>query len=49
MPDTDSKVDIESVLKERRKFPPSADFSRRAQIKSFAEYETLYRRAAEDP
>ena len=39
MADTDSNVDIESVLKERRKFPPSAEFSRRAQIKSFAEYE----------
>src|SRR5579885_3286403 len=45
----DHAIDIESVLKEERKFPPSPDFSRRAYVKSMAEYEELYRRAAEDP
>jgi acetyl-CoA synthetase len=42
-------ADIESVLKESRKFEPPADFSRRAAVKGLAEYQALYRRAAEDP
>ncbi len=49
MPANDSSVDIESVLREGRKFPPSAEFSRNAWVKSVAEYEALYRRAQEDP
>ena len=36
-------------MKETRKFPPPADFSARAQIKSLAEYEALYQRAQENP
>src|SRR6202158_479396 len=42
-------TDIESILRERRKFEPSAKFSSEAKVKSLAEYEALYQRAAEDP
>lgn len=42
-------ADIESVLTEKRVFPPPADFSARARVKSLAEYETLAKRADEDP
>jgi acetyl-CoA synthetase len=41
--------DIESVLSEARKFPPSEEFSQRASIKSLDEYEALCRRAEQDP
>jgi acetyl-CoA synthetase len=40
---------ITSVLKETRSFPPSAEFSALAHVKSLAEYETLFKRAADDP
>src|SRR5262245_19936390 len=40
---------ITSVLKETRKFPPPADFAARAHVKSLAEYERLWQRAADDP
>jgi acetyl-CoA synthetase len=40
---------IESVLTEARRFEPSNEFRERAWIKSLAEYEDLYRRAADDP
>ena len=42
-------TDIESILKERRKFEPPAEFSQAAHVKSVAEYEALYRRAEQDP
>ena len=41
--------DIESVLSEQRKFPPSAEFSQRASIKSLDDYDALCRRAEQDP
>jgi acetyl-CoA synthetase len=41
--------DIESVLSEARKFPPSAEFSQQASIKSPADYDALCRRAEQDP
>ena len=44
-----STIAIESTLQETRVFPPSAEFSAGAHIKSFAEYEEIYNRAAEDP
>src|SRR5262245_20446766 len=44
-----AQVDIESVLKEDRVFEPSKDFSAKAHIHSFQEYETLYQQALDDP
>jgi acetyl-CoA synthetase len=44
-----AQVDIESVLKEERVFPPPPDFSAKAQIKSLQEYEALYAQAEADP
>ncbi len=41
--------DIESILREGRKFPPAPEFSRAANVKSIAEYEALCQRAAQDP
>ncbi|TVQ97288.1 MAG: acetate--CoA ligase [Deltaproteobacteria bacterium] len=41
--------DITSTLKEERRFPPPAEFSGRARVRSMEEYEALYRRAEEDP
>jgi acetyl-CoA synthetase len=43
------QVDIESVLKEARVFPPPPDFSAKAHIKSFQDYEKLYKQAEGDP
>ncbi len=40
---------IESVLKETRKFPPPADFSAAANIKSEEEYDQMWQRAKDDP
>jgi len=44
-----SQPDIDSLLKEERVFKPSAEFSSRAHIKSFEEYQAIYRRSVEDP
>src|SRR5215468_6155589 len=44
-----SSSSIESVLSETRSFAPAAEFSRDAHVKSMADYEELYRRAADDP
>jgi len=41
--------DILSILREDRRFDPPAEFSRKAAVKSIAEYEALYKRAADDP
>ncbi len=40
---------IDVLLKEQRVFPPPKEISEKAYIKSFAEYETLYKRSVEDP
>ncbi len=40
---------IDSTLTESRKFPPSAEFSARAWVKSPEEYKSLYQRADTDP
>jgi len=42
-------AEIDSILHERRVFPPPPAFSAGARVKSMAEYEALSRRAAEDP
>jgi acetyl-CoA synthetase len=44
-----AQVDIESVLKEERVFEPPKEFSAKAQIRSFQDYERLYKRAQDDP
>jgi acetyl-CoA synthetase len=41
--------EIESHLKEARCFHPSPAFSQRAHVKSFEEYERLYKESVEDP
>jgi len=41
--------DIDSTLRENRVFPPPAEFSAKAHIKSLAEYEALYKRSIDDP
>jgi acetyl-CoA synthetase len=40
---------IDSTLTESRKFPPSAEFSSKAWVKSPEEYQALYKRADSDP
>lgn len=40
---------IESVLNESRVFPPSPEFSANARLKSYADFERLYREATADP
>ncbi len=52
MPETQASLqhqDIDSVLKEVRTFDPPAEFSKRAHIKSRAEYQKIYDQAAADP
>ncbi len=44
-----STSSIESVLHESRSFPPSKAFSATAHVKSLADYEKLYDKAAKDP
>jgi acetyl-CoA synthetase len=44
-----SESNIHSVLKEERLFDPSEDFRQQAHIKSFADYERIYREAEADP
>jgi len=39
---------IVNVMKEGRLFPPSAEFSAKARIKSMAEYEQMWKEAAAD-
>jgi acetyl-CoA synthetase len=40
---------IDTVMREKRLFPPPADFVARARIKSLQEYQQLWDRAAADP
>ena len=44
-----SQPTIESILQENRSFPPSAEFSAKATIKSLDEYKAIYTKAAADP
>src|ERR1019366_4720289 len=41
--------DIQSTLNEQRLFPPPAEFSAKAHVKSMADYERLYEEADRDP
>ncbi len=44
-----SSQDIDSVLHERRVFPPPAEFAAQAHVKSMDEWQRLARAAADDP
>ena len=44
-----SQPTIESILQEKRLFPPTSDFSQNAHIKSLADYQRLYYKAKADP
>ncbi len=43
------EITIESLLEEKRIFYPSAEFSKKAHIKSFDEYKKLYEESIKDP
>jgi acetyl-CoA synthetase len=45
----DIPANIESVLQEVRVFPPPKEFSRRAHLKSLAQYRKLYRESIQSP
>ena len=44
-----SQKNIEVLMAENRTFPPSKVFSTKAHIKSFEEYEAIYKRSVDDP
>ena len=44
-----SGADIESILKEKRVFPPNSSFSEKSHIKSMEDYEHLRKEAEDDP
>ncbi|NOX20229.1 MAG: acetate--CoA ligase [Nitrospirae bacterium] len=44
-----SEKGISVLMEEQRVFPPPPEFSKKAHIKSMAEYEEIYRRSVEDP
>jgi hypothetical protein len=46
---TATQVNIDSTLDEQRSFDPPAEFSQKAQIRSLAEYEALYKESVEQP
>ncbi len=46
---SESQSGIESSMQENRLFPPPAEFSRQAHIKSREEYEKLYRESIDNP
>jgi acetyl-CoA synthetase len=48
-PTAASQVNIDSVLQEKRLFPPSDEFCKHAYIKSMEEYEAIYKKAEADP
>ena len=44
-----AETNIESLLKEQRRFPPDPEFSKHAHIHGLDVYDSISRRAAEDP
>jgi acetyl-CoA synthetase len=46
---TVTNQDIDSTLRENRVFPPPAEFSTKAYVKSLEEYEKLYKQSIENP
>jgi acetyl-CoA synthetase len=49
MPDKPTSTSIESVLQEYRVFSPAKEFSKKAHIKSLAEYRKLYKQSISAP
>ena len=49
MPNAPISTSIESVLQEHRTFLPPKDFSKRAHIKSLAQYRKLYKESVASP
>ncbi len=45
----EEKGEIESIMHEKRAFKPSKDFVKKAHIKSFRQYEKLYRESIKNP
>ena len=45
----DKSIGITSVLREDRVFPPAKEFSKKARIKSLAEYRKLYNESVRSP
>ncbi len=44
-----SEKAIQSTMQENRLFPPSAEFSKRAHIKSMSEYSTMWKKSIDQP
>ncbi len=49
MPDAQTATGIESVLREKRVFPPPKQFSKKAHIRSLAQYRKSYRESVASP
>ena len=49
MGDAQGSDAMESVLEEKRKFPPPANFSARAHIQSYAQYQQMYQTSIQNP
>jgi acetyl-CoA synthetase len=49
MASNDGAHEIQSMLREERKFPPPADFVGHAEVKGLAAYDELHRQAEHDP
>jgi acetyl-CoA synthetase len=49
MASNDGAHEIQSVLREDRKFPPQDEFAKHAHVKGLAAYDELHRQADEDP
>jgi acetyl-CoA synthetase len=46
---SEESTNLDSSLRENRVFPPPAEFSAKAHIKSLEQYETMYRRSVDHP
>src|SRR5271156_2579346 len=46
---TSQQPNLDSILREKRVFPPPAGFAAQAPVKGLEEYETLYRRSIQNP
>ncbi|MDP6381401.1 MAG: acetyl-coenzyme A synthetase N-terminal domain-containing protein, partial [Phycisphaerae bacterium] len=45
---TEEKKAIDSLMTEKRTFPPPADFAAKAHVKSFEQYQEMYDRSVND-